>query len=129
MKRYAIVIGCVLPALAGMARAQTFNTTGTTSLQLNVAAEAALSIDTGTTNLTAAPGIFANPFTGSTSLTYKIRTTKVGGTGSISYELSSRGARDSTIVEKDVAMYDFIVKTSKELKLENGTEMLVHVTR
>src|SRR6187551_1021513 len=42
-----------------------------------------------------------------------------GGTGSISYELSSRGARDSTIVEKDAAMYDFIVKTSKDLKLEN----------
>lgn len=42
-----------------------------------------------------------------------------GGTGSISYELLSRGAKDSTIVEKDPAMYEFIVKTSKELKLEN----------
>ena len=42
-----------------------------------------------------------------------------GGTGSISYELSSRGAKDCTIVEKDAAMFDFIVKTSKELKLEN----------
>jgi 16S rRNA (guanine(966)-N(2))-methyltransferase RsmD len=42
-----------------------------------------------------------------------------GGTGSISYELNSRGAKDCTIVEKDPAMYEFIVKTSKELKLEN----------
>lgn len=42
-----------------------------------------------------------------------------GGTGSISYELVSRGAKDSTIVEKDTAMYEFIVKTSIELKLEN----------
>lgn len=42
-----------------------------------------------------------------------------GGTGSISYELASRGAKDCTIIEKDVAMYEFIVRSSKELKLEN----------
>jgi 16S rRNA (guanine966-N2)-methyltransferase len=42
-----------------------------------------------------------------------------GGTGSISYELASRGAKECTIVEKDAAMYEFIVKTSRELKLEN----------
>ena len=35
-----------------------------------------------------------------------------GGTGSISYELASRGAKDLTIVEKDTAMYEFIKKTS-----------------
>lgn len=42
-----------------------------------------------------------------------------GGTGSISYELASRGAKDLTIVEKDTAMYEFIKKTSQELKLTN----------
>ncbi len=42
-----------------------------------------------------------------------------GGTGSISYELCSRGAIDCTIVEKDPVMYAFIKKTSEELKLEN----------
>ncbi|MDP4262124.1 MAG: RsmD family RNA methyltransferase [Bacteroidota bacterium] len=42
-----------------------------------------------------------------------------GGTGSISYELASRGAKDLTIVEKDPAMYEFIKKTSKELRIEN----------
>lgn len=42
-----------------------------------------------------------------------------GGTGSISYELCSRGAKDCTIVEKDTAMYEFIKKTAAELKLEN----------
>lgn len=31
-----------------------------------------------------------------------------GGTGSISYELASRGVTDLTIVEKDVVMYEFI---------------------
>lgn len=42
-----------------------------------------------------------------------------GGTGSISYELSSRGAEDCTIVEKDTAMYEFIKKTALDLKLPN----------
>lgn len=42
-----------------------------------------------------------------------------GGTGSISYELASRGATDLTIIEKDTAMFDFIKKTSQELKIEN----------
>jgi len=42
-----------------------------------------------------------------------------GGTGSISYELASRGATDQTIVEKDPAMYAFIKKTAGELKLDH----------
>lgn len=42
-----------------------------------------------------------------------------GGTGSISYELASRGADDCTIVEKDTAMYEFIKKTAQDLKLTN----------
>jgi 16S rRNA (guanine(966)-N(2))-methyltransferase RsmD len=42
-----------------------------------------------------------------------------GGTGSISYELASRGAHDLTIVEKDQQMFSFIKKTSEILKLEN----------
>ena len=42
-----------------------------------------------------------------------------GGTGNISYELASRGASDLTVVEKDPKMFEFIRKTSAELKLEN----------
>lgn len=42
-----------------------------------------------------------------------------GGTGSISYELASRGAADLTIVEKDTTMYEFIKKTSEALRIEN----------
>src|SRR6476661_6874121 len=42
-----------------------------------------------------------------------------GGTGNISYELASRGAKDLTIVEKDDKMFSFIKKTAAELKLEN----------
>ena len=42
-----------------------------------------------------------------------------GGTGSISYELASRGALDLTIVEKDTQMFSFIKKTSEALGLKN----------
>jgi len=40
-----------------------------------------------------------------------------GGTGSISFELASRGAHDCTIIEKDPAMYEFIKKTAESLEL------------
>ena len=42
-----------------------------------------------------------------------------GGTGSISYELASRGVNDLSVVEKDNAMYEFIKKTSAALRIEN----------
>ena len=42
-----------------------------------------------------------------------------GGTGSISYELASRGVPDLTIVEKDDRMFAFIKKTAAELGLKN----------
>ncbi|HMZ47323.1 MAG TPA: 16S rRNA (guanine(966)-N(2))-methyltransferase RsmD [Chitinophagaceae bacterium] len=42
-----------------------------------------------------------------------------GGTGSISYELASRGASHLTIVEKDAVMYNFIKNNIAQLKIEN----------
>lgn len=42
-----------------------------------------------------------------------------GGTGSISYELASRGAGELTIVEKDPKMYEFIKNKISEFKIEN----------
>jgi 16S rRNA (guanine(966)-N(2))-methyltransferase RsmD len=42
-----------------------------------------------------------------------------GGTGSISYELFSRGVRNLTIVEKDAEMYSFIKKTSAEMGMDD----------
>lgn len=42
-----------------------------------------------------------------------------GGTGSISYELASRGAADLTIVEKDNQMSGFIKKTASDLGIAN----------
>ena len=64
-----------------------FGPTGTTTLQVVVGSEAAIRVDTATTNLTTA-GSFAN-YTGSTNYTYKIRTTKVGGTGTITVQITS----------------------------------------
>jgi len=48
-----------------------------------------------------------------------------GGTGSISYELASRGAEDLTIVERDATSIDFIKKTATEL----GIEGKLHIIR
>lgn len=42
-----------------------------------------------------------------------------GGTGSISYELASRGAADLTIIEKDSKMYEFIKNKINEFGIEN----------
>lgn len=42
-----------------------------------------------------------------------------GGTGSISYELASRGAGNLTIIEKDNAMHAFIKKNVDMLGIEN----------
>jgi hypothetical protein len=75
-------------ALAGAANAQ-FATTGTTSVQVAIAPEAALQINTATSTLTAAGTNFNNNYTGTTSLTYKVRTTKVGGSGAITLKVTT----------------------------------------
>ena len=79
MNRRAIIIACVLLALAGMAQAQS----NTTSLQLTVGPEAALTVTTGTTNLATTGTNFTIPYTGTTNFTYQIRTSKTSGTGTI----------------------------------------------
>lgn len=52
-----------------------------------------------------------------------------GGTGSISYELASRGVRDLTVVEKDPAMFAFIQKNATELGLKNYKVIRMDVFR
>jgi 16S rRNA (guanine(966)-N(2))-methyltransferase RsmD len=52
-----------------------------------------------------------------------------GGTGSISYELASRGATDLTIIEKDPKMFDFIQHSIKELNIENCKVIKMDVFR
>ena len=50
-----------------------------------------------------------------------------GGTGSISYELASRGAASLTIIEKDAQMISFIKKNIATLKIENATVLMMDV--
>jgi len=52
-----------------------------------------------------------------------------GGTGSISYELASRGAASLTIIEKDPKMADFIKNKIAELKIENCSLIKMDVFR
>jgi 16S rRNA (guanine(966)-N(2))-methyltransferase RsmD len=52
-----------------------------------------------------------------------------GGTGSISYELASRGVNDLTIIEKDPAMFAFIQKNALELGLQNFKVIKMDVFR
>ena len=81
-----VMLGLLSGALAS---AQTFGATGTTTLSLTVDVAAAIRIDTGTTNLTTAGGVFTNPYTGTTNFTYRIRTSKVSGTGTITLRVTS----------------------------------------
>ena len=80
-----LVTACVLLAIAGIVQAQT----GTTTLSVAIGPEAALTVNTGTTNLSTLSTSFGNPFTGTTSLTYFIRTTKSTGTGTVTTKVTT----------------------------------------
>src|SRR5215470_20202852 len=73
---------------ASVAHAQLGTSTGTTTVNVTVAAEAALNITNGTTNLTSTGTNFSN-YTGSTSLTYFIRTTQSTGAGSLTLKVTA----------------------------------------
>jgi len=47
-----------------------------------------------------------------------------GGTGSISYELASRGAEDLVLIERDMGNINFIKKTSKELGISDKLQII-----
>ena len=70
--------------LAGLgvasASAQTFAATGTTTLAVNVGAEASIAINTPSTSLSTSGGLFAD-YTGTTNFTYKVRTGQSSGRG------------------------------------------------
>src|SRR5690348_11351291 len=65
-----------------------FAGTGSTSVDVTVGAEAAIQVTTANSTLTSAATTYAN-YTGSTNFIYKIRTTKGGGTGSITAQVTS----------------------------------------
>ncbi|MBI3665744.1 MAG: hypothetical protein HY236_05870 [Acidobacteria bacterium] len=87
MKKLFLITVVSLLLITPRARAQ-FAGTGTTTVSVTVAAEAAIRVDTSTTSLTTTGTIF-NDYTGTTSFTYKVRTTASTGSGSITLKVTS----------------------------------------
>ncbi len=86
-KKLALIAFAGILCMSVSAHAQ-FAGTGTTIVSVTVGAEASIQVNTATTTLTNVGTIFNN-YTGNTSLTYKIRTTKVGGSGTITLKVTS----------------------------------------
>jgi len=82
MKKNLFLTALGLLLTASLAHAQLGTTTGTSTVSVAVAAEAALSAITGTSTLSSSGTNFST-YTGTTSLTYFIRTTPTTGSGSI----------------------------------------------
>jgi len=83
-----LTLAAALLMTASLAHAQLGTSTGTTTVSVTVGAEAALTAITGTTALTSTGTNFTN-YTGSTTLTYYVRTTQSGGSGSITLKVTS----------------------------------------
>jgi hypothetical protein len=87
MKNILTLVAAVLFTVS-LAHAQLGTSTGTTTVSVTVSAEAALNITTSSTSLASTGTNFAN-YTGSTGLTYYVRTTQSGGSGSITLKVTS----------------------------------------
>ena len=86
MKRI-LLIALTLLLAASLAQAQS-STTGTTTLSVAVGPEAAIVVNTATSDLTS-PSIFAD-YAGTTDLTYRVRTSGTGvGSGTIVLQVTS----------------------------------------
>jgi hypothetical protein len=82
MKKKLLLTALGLLLAVSLAHAQLGGTTGTTTMSVSVVAEAALTVNTSTTTL-ASTGTNFSSYTGTTALTYFIRTTPTTGSGSI----------------------------------------------
>ena len=88
MKNRLTLVALALLLTASLALAQLGATTGTTTVSVAVTAEAGLTVGTGTTTLTESGTNFSS-YTGTTSMTYYIRTTASGGSGYIELEVTT----------------------------------------
>ena len=84
-----LLAGAVAALIPPAAQAQTFGPSATTTVSVTVGPEAAIAIATGASTLSATGNAFGSDFLGSTNFTYKIRTSKTGGTGNIGVEVTS----------------------------------------
>jgi hypothetical protein len=86
VKNSLLLTTIILLLTASLACAQ--SGTGGTTVSVSVGAEAALTITDASTSLTSTGSNFSN-YTGTTNLTYFIRTTASGGSGSIKLEVTT----------------------------------------
>ena len=84
MKQLAITLLVALSMAAPALPQQT----GTTTLSVSISAAAEITISTANTALTSSGTTFSD-YTGSTSISYKIRTTLSGGAGSLTLQITS----------------------------------------
>ena len=84
MKQLTITL---LVALS-MAVSAVAQSTGTTTLSVTVAAAAQITVTTSNTSLTSSGTVF-QPYTGTTTFSYKVRTSSSGGSGSITVQITS----------------------------------------
>jgi len=87
--KLTLLAGAVGALIQLPARAQTFGPSATATLSVTVGPEAAIQIASTASSLAATGNTFGSDFLGSTSFTYKIRTSKTGGTGNIGVEVTS----------------------------------------
>jgi hypothetical protein len=99
LKTLTIVMAIL--ALAAPAAFGQFAATGTTTLSLTVGPEAAISVTEVSTPLSLSGGLFSD-YTGTTNFTYKIRTSKDGGTGSITASVAEFGAGGPSLAAGDL---------------------------
>jgi hypothetical protein len=85
--RNMLLLGVVLLLQAPFAHAQLGTSTVTSNLNVTVGAESALTIQSANTNFSS-PTLFNN-YTATTNFTYFVRTTKSGGSGSITLEVTT----------------------------------------
>jgi hypothetical protein len=82
-KMRILALACVLLPVSGMAFAQT------TTLSVAIGPEASLTVNTSTSTFTTADSTFSSDYIATTNLTYKIRTTKTTGTGTIQLKVTT----------------------------------------
>jgi hypothetical protein len=85
MKQITLIVMAAF-ALALTPVASAANDTKSITIQVSIAAEASIVLP-GTTSLTAGATAFSD-FTGSTTFTYKVRTSKTGGSGAVTFQIA-----------------------------------------
>jgi hypothetical protein len=85
-----LLMGAVVALFQLSALAQTVpGASSTSTLSVTIGPEAAIVINTSSSTLATNGNAFASDFIGATSYTYKIRTSKTGGTGNIGVQVTS----------------------------------------